>query len=231
MEQPTIRWHNLSPDDALSEIDSRIDGLSNSEVQKRQEKYGFNELLDRKKIPLFKVFFRQFLSPLIYVLLPAGVISLVSQFFAGEKHYIDAIVVFGVIILNAIIGTFQESQAERAMEALLEMAAPRAKVKRDGNIQTIPAREIVPGDIILFETGDKVPADIRLRESANLRVDESALTGESIPVEKQVSAVPEDAIIAERVDMLFMSTIVTGGRATGLAGLTGMVPGSGKTPP
>ncbi|OGN91017.1 MAG: hypothetical protein A2158_04955, partial [Chloroflexi bacterium RBG_13_46_14] len=228
MEQPTIRWHNLSPEDSLSEIDSRIDGLSNSEVQKRQEKYGFNELLDRKKIPLFKVFFRQFLSPLIYVLLAAGVISLVSQFFTGEKHYIDAIVVFGVIILNAIIGTFQESQAERAMEALLEMAAPRAKVKRDGNIQTIPAREIVPGDIILFETGDKVPADIRLIESANLRVDESALTGESIPVEKQVSAVPEDAIIAERVDMLFMSTIVTGGRATGLAVLTGMDTEIGK---
>ncbi|MFC1946513.1 cation-translocating P-type ATPase [Chloroflexota bacterium] len=228
MEQPTIHWHNLSPEDALSEINSGIDGLSDTEVQKRLAKYGFNELLDRKKTPLVKVFFRQFLSPLIYVLLAAGIISLVSQFFTDEKHYIDAFVVFGVIILNAVIGTFQESQAERAMEALLEMAAPRANVKRDGNIQTIPAREIVPGDIILFEAGDKVPADIRLIESANLRVDESALTGESIPVEKQLSAVPDDAIIAERVNMLFMSTIVTSGRATGLTVLTGMDTEIGK---
>jgi len=192
------------------------------------EKLGYNELQDRKKTSLVKVFFRQFLSPLIYVLLAAGIISLVSQFFTEEKHYIDAFVVFGVIILNALIGTFQENQAERAMEALLELAAPRAKVKRDGNIQTIPAREIVPGDIVLFEAGDKVPADIRLIESANLRVDESALTGESIPVEKQLLMVAEDAIIAERTNMLFMSTIVTNGRATGLAVMTGMNTEIGK---
>ena len=228
MEQPTIRWHSLSPEDTLSEIDSGVNGLSNTEVQNRLEKYGYNELQDRKKTSLVKVFFRQFLSPLIYVLLAAGVVSLASQFFTDEKHYIDAFVVFGVIILNALIGTFQESQAERAMEALLELAAPKANVKRDGNIQTIPAREIVPGDIILFEAGDKVPADIRLIESANLRVDESALTGESVPVEKQMSPVPEDAIIAERVDMLFMSTIVTNGRATGLAVTTGMDTEIGK---
>ncbi|UCC16700.1 MAG: HAD-IC family P-type ATPase, partial [Dehalococcoidales bacterium] len=228
MESFTIHWHNLTPEGALSEIDSGIDGLSDTEAQNRLEKYGFNELKDRKKTSLVKVFFRQFLSPLIYVLLAAGIISLVSQFFTREKHYIDAFVVFGVIILNAVIGTFQESQAERAMEALLEMAAPKAKVKRDGNIQTIPAREIVPGDIILFEAGDKAPADVMLIESANLRVDESALTGESIPVEKLITAVPEDSIIAERVDMLFMSTIITGGRATGVAVLTGMDTEIGK---
>ena len=228
MEQTVIYWHNLSPEDALSEIDSGVDGLNNAEVQNRLEKYGYNELQDRKKTSLVKVFFRQFLSPLIYVLLAAGVVSLASQFFTDEKHYIDAFVVFGVIILNALIGTFQESQAERAMEALLELAAPKANVKRDGTIQTIPAREIVPGDIVLFEAGDKVPADIRLIESANLRVDESALTGESIPVEKQMPAVPENAIIAERVDMLFMSTIITSGRATGLAVTTGMDTEIGK---
>ncbi|HEY94950.1 MAG TPA: HAD-IC family P-type ATPase [Dehalococcoidia bacterium] len=228
MERSSLHWHNLSPEDTLSEIDSDIDGLSDSEVLKRQEKYGFNELLDRKKTPLIIVFFRQFLSPLIYVLLAAGAVSLASQFFTDEKHYIDAFVVFGVIILNALIGTLQESQAERAMEALLELAAPKANVKRDGNIQTIPAREIVPGDIVLFEAGDKVPADIRLIESANLRVDESVLTGESLPVEKQLSAVPEDAILAERVNMLFMSTIITNGRATGLAVMTGMNTEIGK---
>ena len=228
MEQPIIHWHNLSLENALSEIGSGIEGLSDTEVRNRLEKYGFNELQERKKTSLFKVFFRQFLNPLIYVLLVAGVISLGSQFFTDEKHYVDAFVVFGVIILNAVIGTFQESQAERAMEALLELAAPQATVKRDGNIQTVPAREIVPGDIVLFETGDKVPADIRLIESANLRVDESALTGESVPVEKQLSPVPEDAIVAERVNILFMSTIVTNGRATGLVVTTGMETEIGK---
>ncbi len=228
MEQPAICWHNLSAEEALAEIDSVVDGLGNTEAKHRLEKYGFNELQDRKKTPLVKIFFSQFLSPLIYVLLAAGIISLASQLFTEEKHFIDAFVVFGVIILNAMIGTFQESQAERAMEALLEMAAPRATVKRGGKIQTIPAREIVPGDIILFEAGDKVPADVRLIQSVNLRVDESALTGESIPVEKRISQVPEDAIIAERVDMLFMSTIVTSGRATGLAVLTGMDTEMGK---
>src|SRR4030043_283155 len=138
---------------------------------------------------LIKVFLRQFLSPLIYVLLAAGIISLVSQFITGEEHFIDVIVIFSVIVLNAVIGTFQENQAEKAMEALLEMAAPKAKVRRNGNIETIPAREIVPGDILLFEAGDKVPADVRLLESANLKVNESALTGESVPVEKQLAPV------------------------------------------
>ena len=185
-------------------------------------------LIGKKKPSLIMVFLRQFLSPLIYVLLAAGIISLVSQFFTGEEHFIDAIVIFGVIILNAVVGTFQESQAEKAMEALLEMAAPKAKVRRNGNIETIPAREIVPGDIVLFEAGDKVPADVRLLESVNLKVNESALTGESVPVEKQIAPVPEDAIIAERVNMLFMSTIVTSGRATGVAVLTGMETEIGK---
>ncbi len=228
MEQPSVCWHNLLPEDALSETNSQENGLTDIEAGRRLGKYGFNELRGREKPSLIKVFLRQFLSPLIYVLLAAGIISLVSQSFTGEKHYIDAAVVFGVIILNAIIGTLQETRAEKAMEALLEMAAPGATVKRDGNIRTIPAREIVPGDIVLLESGDKVPADIRLLESSNLRADESALTGESIPVEKHPAAVPEDAIIAERTDMLFMSTIVTSGRATGLAVLTGMDTEIGK---
>jgi P-type Ca2+ transporter type 2C len=222
MENSSTAWHTLTPEEAISKAGSRTGGLTEKEAKERLVRHGPNELTGKKKTPLIAVFMRQFLSPLIYVLLAAGIISLVIQFFTGEEHYIDAVVIFGVIVLNAVIGTFQEGQAEKAMEALLEMAAPRAKVRRDGNIETIPAREVVPGDILLFEAGDKIPADVRLLESSNLKVDESALTGESVPVEKQLAPVPEDAIIAERVDMLFMDTIVTAGRATGLAVLTGM---------
>ena len=228
MESPGTPWHSLSPEEALSRTGSRISGLSGEEVQERLGQHGPNELTGKKKTPLVIVFLRQFLSPLIYVLLAAGAISLVSQFFTGEEHYIDAVVIFGVIILNAVIGTFQEGQAEKAMEALLEMAAPKAKVRRKGNVETIPSREVVPGDIMLFEAGDRVPADARLLESANLRVNESALTGESVPVEKQTAPLAEDAIIAERVNMLFASTIITGGRATGVAVLTGMKTEIGK---
>jgi Ca2+-transporting ATPase len=222
MEDDRTPWHSLTGDDTISKTGSRVSGLTEEEAKERLELYGTNELTCKKKTPIIVVFLRQFLSPLIYVLLAAGVISLVSQFFTGEEHYIDAIVIFGVIILNAVIGTFQESQAEKAMKALLEMAAPKAEVRRNGSIETIPAREIVPGDIVLFEAGDKVPADIRLLESVNLRVDESALTGESVPVEKHTAPLPEDAIIAEKVNMLFMSTIITGGRAAGVAVHTGM---------
>ncbi|MFA5375229.1 MAG: HAD-IC family P-type ATPase [Dehalococcoidia bacterium] len=228
MENPGTHWHSLTPEEAISKTGSRISGLTEKEATERLVRYGVNELTGKKKPPLIMVFLRQFLSPLIYVLLAAGIISLVSQFFTEEAHYIDAIVIFGVIILNAVLGTFQESQAEKAMEALLEMAAPKAKVRRNGNIENIPAREIVPGDILLFEAGDKVPADVRLLENVNLKVNESALTGESVPVEKQLAPLAEDAIIAERVNMLFASTIVTNGRAAGVAVLTGMETEIGK---
>ncbi len=228
MKNASISWHSLTAEEILSKTGSRISGLTEEEANERLARYGANELVGKKKTPTIMVFLRQFLSPLIYVLLAAGIISLITQFFTGEEHYIDATVIFGVIILNAVIGTFQESQAEKAMEALLEMAAPKAKVRRSGNIETISAREIVPGDVVLFEAGDKVPADVRLLESVNLKVNESALTGESIPVEKQLAPLPEDAIIAERVNMLFMSTIVTSGRAVGVAVLTGMETEIGK---
>ncbi len=222
MDNSGIPWHTLTSQEALAKSGSRASGLTGEEAKERLERYGANELICKKKTPLVVVFLRQFLSPLIYVLLAAGVISLVSQFFTGEVHYVDAIVIFGVIILNAVIGTLQESQAEKAMKALLEMAAPKAQVRRNSKIETVPARDIVPGDIVLLEAGDRVPADVRMLESANLRVDESALTGESIPVEKRPEPLPEEAVIAEKVNMLFMSTIVTGGRAEGVAVLTGM---------
>ncbi|MDD5701704.1 MAG: HAD-IC family P-type ATPase, partial [Dehalococcoidales bacterium] len=228
MKNSGTSWHTLTAEEAISRTRSRESGLTDEEVRERLSQYGPNELTGEKKTPLFKVFLRQFLSPLIYVLLAAAVISLVSQFLTGEEHFIEAIVIFAVIILNAVIGTFQETQAEKAMEALLEMAAPKAKVRRSGNIETILSREIVPGDIIYFEAGDKVPADVRLLESANLKVNESALTGESVPVEKQLAPVSPDSVIAERVNMLFMSTTISSGRGSGVAVLTGMETEIGK---
>lgn len=228
MARLDIPYHNLSAEEALRETGSSFSGLTQEEASSRLVKHGPNEIAARKPVALVTVFLRQFLSPLIYVLLVAGIISLVSQALTDESHYLDAIVIFGVIILNAVIGTLQEGRAEKAMQLLREMAAPKAKVRRSGKILTIPAREVVPGDIALLEAGDKVPADIRLLESVNLRVNESALTGESMPVEKQSHAVKPDAIIAERTCMLFTGTIVTGGRGVGVVVRTGMSTELGK---
>ncbi len=215
-------WHNLTPEETLSSLTSRSAGLSAEEARQLFVQYGPNELKAKKPTPLIVVFLQQFLNPLIYVLLVATIISVIAQ------HYIDAIVIFGVLILNAAIGTFQETQAEKAMQALMDMAAPKAKVRRNNTIEIIDAREIVPGDIVLFESGDKVPADIRLIEAVNLKANESSLTGESLPVDKNLACVEVDACIADRDNMLFMSTIVTHGRGAGVAVLTGMHTEMGK---
>ncbi len=165
-------WHSLSGDKTLEDLGSRRTGLVEAEVKERLLRYGYNELKGKKKAPAILAFGRQFLSPLIYVLLVAAAISLLI------RHFIDAVVVFGVLLLNAFIGYFQATRAERAMEALLEMAAPKARIRRNGKIESLPAREVVPGDIVLLEAGDKVPADARLLEASNLKMNESALTGE-----------------------------------------------------
>jgi Ca2+-transporting ATPase len=218
----TKLWHSLTPEETLSTLSSNSQGLSTEESGQRLLQFGPNELKAKKQTPIVLVFLQQFLNPLIYVLLAAAVISLIAQ------HLLDAIVIFGVLLLNASIGTFQETQAEKAMKALMDMAAPKAKVKRNGNIEIITAREIVPGDIVLFESGDKVPADVRLIEAVNLKSNESALTGESMPVDKNTNPVGEESAIADCEDMLFMGTIITNGRGTGVVVLTGMSTQMGK---
>jgi Ca2+-transporting ATPase len=215
-------WHNLSVEQALHELGSRRSGLTKDEVKERLLRFGHNELKSKKKASAILVFGRQFLSPLIYVLLAAATISLVIQ------HFIDAIVVFGVLLVNAFIGYFQETQAEKAMDALMEMAAPKAKVRRNGKIESLPAIELVPGDIVLLEAGDKVPADARLLESSNLKVNESALTGESMPADKQTAAIAEDVQVADRGNMVYMGTIINSGRAIGVVVKTGMSTEMGK---
>jgi Ca2+-transporting ATPase len=222
MENKDILWYKLHPADALKELNSSRSGLTEAQVKENFLKYGPNELKAQKKTPLIIEFFKQFMSPLIYVLLVAVIISAVMQ------HYIDAAVIMTVLFVNAIIGLIQETRAEKAMEALKEMAAPKAKVKRKNNIELLPSREVVPGDILVFEAGDKVPADIRLIESANLKANESSLTGESVSVDKHIGTIVDDAPIADRKNMLYMSTIITNGRALGVAVKTGMATEIGK---
>lgn len=209
-------WYNLSPDEVLRELKTSRAGLTESEAAARLHQYGFNELRGKEKTPPIVVFLRQFLSPLIYVLLVAGIISLVLE------HFLDAGVIIGVLLLNATIGFIQETRAEKAMEALVRLAAPKAPVRRDGRMNLIAAREIVPGDIFLLETGDRVPADARLIEVSNLKVNEAMLTGESMPVDKHTEALHGEVPVAERKNLVYMGTIVTYGRATAVVVHTGM---------
>src|SRR4030042_6264385 len=172
------KWHNLGSDEALQRLTSRRSGLAEVEAKERLARFGPNELKSAKKISPWKLFLEQFKSILIIILLIAVVLSAVI----GEP--IDAIII-GVIILFACgLGFIQEYRAERAMEALKKMAAPTASVLRDGNEEEIPARELVPGDVIVIRTGDRIPAGARLIQPGNLKINEAPLTGEPIPLEK-----------------------------------------------
>ena len=210
------QWHSLRRNEVLPALGSRFSGLKEDEVRERLREYGPNELKAKKKALAVVVFLQQFLSPLIYVLIVAAAISVVMQ------HFTDAAVILTVLMLNAVIGFVQETRAEKAMEALMQMAAPRARVERDGRVQTVPAGEIVPGDILILETGDRVPADARLVEVSNLKVNESILTGESMPAEKTTGTLPADVPVAEKKNMVYMGTMVTYGRAEAAAVSTGM---------
>ena len=219
MEQ---QWYNLSPDQSLKSVNSNRNGLTDSEVKVRLEQYGYNELRTKRRTSPVIVFLRQFLSPLIYVLGAAAIISIVTQ------HYLDAWVIMGILLANAVIGFVQETRAERAMEALMKMAAPKTKVRRDGNVKYVASTEVVPGDIILLETGDKIPADARLIESSNLKTDEAILTGESMPVDKHTMTIEGEVEVADRKNMLYMNTIVNYGRAIAVVVRTGMSTETGK---
>ncbi len=216
------QWHNFCPDEALQMLGSRRFGLAKNEAQARLSQHGANELTRRKRIPPVLVFLGQFLSPLIYVLIVAVIVSIIVD------HLIDAWVIIGVLLLNAVIGFIQEMRAETAMEALIQMAAPRARVRRDSKVELLPTQELVPGDILLLETGDKVPADAKLIELSNLMVNEAALTGESVAADKSTRAISEAVPIAERKNMVYMGTVITLGRATALVVSTGMSTEMGK---
>ena len=209
-------------------------GLSNQEAGERLLKYGPNKLPEKKKTPLFLVFLQQFNNPMIYILLAAAflsiAISIYNSIHNGEAFdFADPIIIMGVCVLNAIIGTVQENKAEKSLEALKKMSSPTCVVRREGKLVELKAEELVPGDIVILEEGRTVPADLRLIQSVNLKTDESSLTGESLPVEKDADIVFSDETpLGDRVNMAFMSTPVVYGRGEGIVVLTGEETQTGK---
>lgn len=195
-------------------------GLSESEVKMRQERDGFNEFAKKKHTTLWQKFIAQFKSFMIIVLLVAAVISGVTGYMNGEG-ITDAIIILSILIVNAIIGVFQEAKAENALDALEKLSAPHCKVIRNGEHKVIESRELVVGDIVEIETGDSIPADLRLVESVNLKIQEAALTGESLPVEKTTETIADDVPIGDRTNMAFSSCSVTYGRGVGVVVATG----------
>lgn len=203
-----MEYYRNSTEEVLQDVKSTAKGLSTTEVQKRLEENGYNELEGKGKVPTWKLFLENFKDPMVIVLLIAAAVQIVL----GE--IIESIIIFVVLIINAIISVIQTRKAESSLDALRQMSAPEAKVIRDGAKQTIPAREVVKGDIILLEAGDYVPADGRILESGSLRVDEGMLTGESEPVEKHSETIMEEAPLGDRKNMVFSGAMVVYGRST-----------------
>ncbi|MDP2279989.1 MAG: calcium-translocating P-type ATPase, PMCA-type [Nitrospirota bacterium] len=218
-----MRWHQKETKDILDDLQSSSKGLSSEEAQKRLLEYGPNELKEKEKRTLFMMFLDQFKDFMILILIGAAIISGII----GEPA--DTIAIIVIVVLNAVIGFIQEYRAEKAMAALKKMAAQIATVIRDGKPANIPAVEIVPGDIVLLEAGKVVPADMRLIETAQLKVEEAALTGESIPVEKHIKALHDEMLpLGDRKNMAYKGTTVSYGRGSGIAAATGMDTELGK---
>ncbi|MCK4326853.1 MAG: calcium-translocating P-type ATPase, PMCA-type [Candidatus Diapherotrites archaeon] len=209
-------YHAQSAKAVMSSLKTTEKGLSNAEARKRLEKYGKNEFAKHHRVSIPEIFLGQFKSFIVLILLAAVVIS------AALGQLIDTIVISAIVIFNAAFGTIQEYRAEKAMEALESMAAPHAVVIRGGKEKVIPASELVPGDIIVLETGDSVPADARIIQKMNLKCQESALTGESVPEDKSASHAAKDAHLAERTSMVYMHTTVAYGHARAVVTATGM---------
>jgi Ca2+-transporting ATPase len=210
--------HGKPIDHVVNGLKSHIErGLTQAEAAARIKEHGYNELTERPRPGFFQLLLDQFNNFLVIILIIAAVVCL----FLGE--YIDAIAIMFIVVLNAVVGVVQESKAEEALAALKKMAAPNAQVVRDSHVMTIPARELVAGDIVLLEAGNYVPADLRLVESINLKVEEASLTGESVPVEKDARVVLDKEIpLGDRKNSAFMSTMITYGRGKGLVTGTGM---------
>ena len=214
------QWYAKTAGQTLSELDARRSGLSPQEAQDRLERYGPNKLAGAKKKPLWARFLDQMRDPMILVLLAAAALSLVSS---GGEDWIEAVIILVIVVVNACISISQEDSAEKALEALQKMSAPLAKVVRGGEQIRLETDLLVPGDIIVLEAGDLVPADARILECANLKADESAMTGESVPVNKQADQVlPAGTVLGDRSNMAISSTVITNGRALCVVTDTGM---------
>ena len=211
-------FFSLSPADTARELQVDVSsGLTKEEAEKRIEKYGPNRLEGGKEKSLIQMILEQLKDFLVIILMIAAVISI----FLGEA--LEGVIILAIVVLNTFLGVYQENKASNALKALKEMASPHAKVLRGGQIVEVPSSDVVPGDIAILEAGDYVPADLRLIESVNLKIDEAALTGESVPVEKDASAVlAEDASLGDRINCGYMGTVITYGRGRGVITETGM---------
>lgn len=225
-EQSKALYYTQGEEEVLKSLDTSIDGLSTAQAKERLDAYGYNELDEGEKRSLLSKFIDQFKDLMIIILLVAAALSVITE---GMHGLTDACIILAVVVLNAAFGVYQEGQAEAAIEALKNMSSPLARVRRDGNVVEIDSRELVPGDIVLLEAGDVVPADMRLLEAASLKIEEAALTGESVPVEKDVTETVEaEAGIGDRVNMGYQNSNVTYGRGTGVVTNTGMYTEVGK---
>ena len=214
-------WHSKTTKEVLDQLNvTAQSGLTDSEAKNRLDKYGPNELKSAEKESLFMRFLDQMKDPMIIVLLIAAVLSFVSS---GFTDWVDSVIILLIVIVNAVISISQEDNAEKALEALRKMSAPLAKVIRNGSLTRVETNLLVPGDIIVLEAGDLVPADARILECANLKADEAAMTGESVPVSKNaLDSLPEDTALGDRKNMVISSTVITNGRATCVVTSTGM---------
>ena len=208
-------WHTLDLGAVYSELSSLADGLTQAEAERRFFEYGPNRLRPAEKSSPWVLLANQFKNILIYVLLIAAAIT------ALIGHWVDSAVIAGVVIINALIGFVQEGKAEKALDAIRDLLSPQATVLRDGTRISLPAEQLVPGDVVFLQSGDRIPADVRLLTTKSLRIDEASLTGESVPVEKTIAPVTSGSALGDRTCMAYVGTLVTYGQATGIVVATG----------
>src|SRR5881396_2789353 len=216
-------WHSLPADAVLKRLDASPLGLDSQEAARRLSRFGANELVQTARVNPLRILLSQFVDVLVIVLIIAAIISAALGLLQGENADLyDAVLIIVIVVMNAILGFVQEYRAERSLEALKNLAAPKAHILREGGIVAVPSRELVPGDVAVLTAGDRIPADARLFEVASLRVNEASLTGESLPVSKAVDALPRDSFLGDRKNMVFMGTAVDGGRGKAVIVETGM---------
>ena len=232
-----MKFYCESKETVLENVDSQKDGLSSAEAEKRLAENGKNKLVEAKKESMIHRFLKQLAEPMTIILLVAAAISAIMEIYTGitEDHFAfptDVVIILAVVLINAILGVIQESKAEKAIEALQEMSKAQAKVLRDGKQISIASEDLVVGDIIILEAGDAVPADARIIECASMKIEEAALTGESVPVDKKVDALVAndkgDVPLGDRKNMVFMGSTVVYGRGKAVITGTGMNTEMGK---
>src|SRR6476660_6190200 len=213
-DQPS--WYSMSATEVVQRLatDGK-NGLNAAEAARRLQKYGRNQLPEGKKSGPLARFLSQFNNILVYVLLGAGFTKLMLNL------WIDAAIILGVVIINGLLGFVQEGKAEKALDSIRNMLSAEARTVRDGETRMVSAEDLVPGDIVLLESGDRIPADVRLVEVKNLRTEEAALTGESVPIDKTTDAAAEKSTVGDREGMAFSGTLVASGRGTGVVVATG----------